>query len=60
MSDESYGRLNKPDSIEYGIFNNPTPGTDNGASGYNKRLEIPKLVYYGGFYDGFISLSIDA
>ena len=59
MSDESYGRLNKPDSIEYGIFNNPTPGTDNGASGYNKRLEIPKLVYYGGFYDGFISLSID-
>ena len=59
ISDESYGRLIKLDSIEYGIFNNPTPGTDNGASGYNKRLEIPKLNYYGGFYDGLISLSID-
>ena len=58
ISDESYGLINNPDSVEYGIFNNPTPGTENGTSGYNKRLKIPELNYYGGFYDGFISLKL--
>ena len=59
ISDESYGLINNPDSVEYGIFNDPTPGTENGITGYNKRLKIPDLNYYGGFYDDFISLRID-
>ena len=60
LSDESYGRLSNGDSIEFGIFNTPTPGAENGLFGYTKRLSVPDLNYYGGFYDNGLVLKIKA
>jgi len=58
LSDESYGRLSNSDSIELGIFNTPTPSAENGLFGYTKRLSVPDLNYYGGFYDNGVVLMI--
>jgi len=58
LSDESYGRLSNGDSIEFGIFNTPTPSAENGLFGYTKRLSVPDLNYYGGFYDNGLVLMI--